>query len=65
MRVLAVTLAALVIGTGCGSQSYRIPNHELYRLSMLPPEQRGQRVRVVQETHETEVPTAQPWSFMA
>jgi hypothetical protein len=34
---------------GCLSNEYVIPHAELSRLTQLPPEQRGQRVRVVQE----------------
>jgi hypothetical protein len=41
-------LAALLLGTGCLSNEHRIPDAELARLANLPPEVRGQRVRVVQ-----------------
>src|SRR5262245_4118571 len=45
---LAFGLAALVALTACPSQSHRIPKSELYALAQEPPEQRGERVRVVQ-----------------
>ena len=54
MRLLAVVLAA-VTATGCAANSYRIPNGELARLAQTPPEQRGQRVRVIQEISGTAV----------
>jgi hypothetical protein len=54
MRLLAVVLAA-VMATGCAANSYRIPNGELARLAQTPPEQRGQRVRVIQEISATTV----------
>jgi hypothetical protein len=37
---------------GCLSNQYVIPKTELARLAQLPPEQRGQRVQVVQELGE-------------
>lgn len=54
MRLIAVVLAALMV-TGCAANSYRIPPGELARLSQVAPEQRGQRVRVVQEINATTV----------
>lgn len=48
MRLLAITLAASLIG-GCAANSYRIPNGELERIASQAPEQRGQKVRVIQE----------------
>jgi hypothetical protein len=48
MRLLCVFLAAMLIG-GCGANSYRIPPSELARLAQTQPEQRGQKVRVIQE----------------
>src|SRR3954470_3068090 len=60
MRLIAVVMAGLLVGTGCAANSYRIPNSELQRLSMLPPEQRSQRVLVSQELTDTEVVPAQP-----
>lgn len=46
-----VTLAAFLSFSmgGCLSNEYVIPQAELTRLAQLPPEQRGQRVHVVQE----------------
>lgn len=58
MRLVAVTLAGLLVG--CAANSYTIPNSELQRLSQLPPEQRAQRVLVSQEITMTDVANAQP-----
>jgi len=41
---------ALAPSAGCLSDSYRIPDQDLQRLTSLPPEQRGQAIRVVQRT---------------
>ncbi len=41
-----------VFSTGCLSNEYRIPRAELQRLASLPPDERGQRVRLVQEMGE-------------
>ncbi len=48
MRLLSVVMAASLIG-GCAANSYRIPSGELERIANSPPEQRGQKVRVIQE----------------
>ncbi len=60
MRLLAVVMAGLLVGTGCASTSYKIPSSELQRLSMVPPEARGQRVLVSQEISATDVEAAEP-----
>ncbi|MBA3464814.1 MAG: hypothetical protein H0T46_33075 [Deltaproteobacteria bacterium] len=60
MRFIAVVMAGLLVGTGCAANSYRIPNSELQRLSMIPPETRAQRVLVSQELTATEVADAEP-----
>jgi len=52
MRRLALVLA---VATGCGTTSYKIPGAELQRLAMLPPAQRGQSVRAVQQLTDAEV----------
>jgi hypothetical protein len=44
---LAAT-AALSLATGCLSSTHIIPRGQLVALAQLPPEQRGERVRVVQ-----------------
>ncbi|MBS1120903.1 MAG: hypothetical protein H6Q90_3131 [Deltaproteobacteria bacterium] len=59
MRLIAVVLAAVTFGGGCAANSYQIPSSELRRLSMVPPETRGQRVRVIQELGGTEVAPAE------
>jgi hypothetical protein len=40
------------VTSGCLSNEYRIPNDELRRLAGLPPDARGQNVRVVQQLGE-------------
>lgn len=60
MRALAVVLASSLIASGCAVNSYKIPPDELARLARLPPEARGEHVRVVQEIVASEVPAAPP-----
>jgi len=49
MRPVAILLAAAVATSGCASNTYKIPASELQRLATVPPEARGQHVRVVQQ----------------
>jgi hypothetical protein len=63
MRHLPVRLAAAIAATaflaaGCLDNTYRIPHASLMQLSMTPPEQRGQRVRVVQGVGGSDDPPA-------
>ncbi len=58
MRLIAVVMAGLLVGTGCAANSYTIPTSELIRLANTPPEARGQRVRVIQELNPSDVPPA-------
>jgi hypothetical protein len=58
MRALAVVLAGSLIAGGCSVNSYKIPTSELARLAQVPPEARGQHVRVIQEIVESDVPAA-------
>jgi len=60
MRALAVVLAGSLIAAGCAANSYQIPPGELARLAQVPPEQRGQHVRVIQEVMGSDVPPAPP-----
>ncbi|MBX3157203.1 MAG: hypothetical protein KF773_14605 [Deltaproteobacteria bacterium] len=60
MRVLAAVLATAIVGTGCASNSFRIPNRDLQQLAQTAPEQRGQKVRVIQELNATPVNPATP-----
>ena len=60
MRALAVVLASSLIASGCAVNSYKIPPDELARLARVPPEARGEHVRVVQEILASEVPAAPP-----
>jgi hypothetical protein len=62
MRALAVVLAGSLIASGCAVNSYRIPTSELARLAQVPPDARGQRVRVIQEVVASDVPAAPPVS---
>ena len=48
MRGLAVVVAGSLIASGCSVNSYKIPTSELVRLAQVPPEARGQHVRVIQ-----------------
>lgn len=57
---LASLLAASALASGCASNTYTIPSAELQRLATLPPEARGQRVRVVQELSDADVGPLQP-----
>jgi hypothetical protein len=59
MRALAVVLAGSLVA-GCAVNSYRIPPNELARLARVPPQARGEHVRVVQEILASEVPAAPP-----
>jgi hypothetical protein len=62
MRALAVVLAGSLIAGGCAVNSYRIPTTELARLAQVPPDARGQHVRVIQEIVASDVPAAPPVS---
>ena len=53
-------VAASVLAAGCLSSSYTIPNSELRRLATLPPDQRGQHVRVVQLVNDADVGPRHP-----
>jgi hypothetical protein len=54
MRSLALVLAASLVA-GCGTTSYKIPGNELQRLAQLPPEHRGDSVRVIQQLNDADV----------
>jgi hypothetical protein len=58
--MLVMVLVAATISAGCAANSYRIPTKDLHQLSAMPPEQRGQRVRVIQEISATDAPAARP-----
>ena len=60
MRLVASLLAGSLLATGCLSTAYTIPPAELTRLAQLPPEQRGQNVRVVQMVGDTDAGGSQP-----
>ena len=60
MRLVASLLAGSLLATGCLSTAYTIPPAELTRLAQLPPEQRGQSVRVVQMVGDSEAGRSQP-----
>lgn len=62
MRALAVVLAGSLIAAGCSVHSYKIPTSELARLARVPPDARGQHVRVIEEIVASDVPAATPVS---
>jgi len=49
------TALLLAVATGCGTTSYKIPAAELQRLAMIPPAQRGQSVRAVQQLSDADL----------
>jgi hypothetical protein len=55
-----VAAAGLANVTGCLSDSYRIRDSELQRLTSLPPEQRGASIRVLQRTSFSSEVAADP-----
>jgi len=56
------TATLLAFAMGCGTTSYKIPASELMRLSQLPPAERGQNVRVVQQLSDADVGAPAPVS---
>lgn len=58
MRLLAGALAGAMFFTGCATDAYRIPKAELARISIAPPEVRGNRVRVIEEIKPLDAPDA-------
>ncbi len=59
MRFLATALAVSLVA-GCSTTTYQISNAELVRLAQLPPEQRGQSVRVTQQLTDADLGQPQP-----
>lgn len=57
-RAYALLLATTVTAAGCNAQTYQISRGELARLSMVPPESRGERVRVTEQMHTIAAPAA-------
>jgi len=57
MRTLAFFLA---LTTACATTSYKVPSSELQRLAQLPPEQRGEHVRVIQQIGNDDLGPAYP-----
>lgn len=60
MRLLAISLATSLLAGGCATSTYKISGAELERLAQLPPEQRGQSVRVTQQLTDTDPGAPQP-----
>jgi hypothetical protein len=60
MRAVAVVLAGSLFATGCGSNTYEIKSPELLRLAQLPPDGRGQKVRVTQNLTDQDVGPPEP-----
>lgn len=48
MKRAAVLVCVLTLASGCLSRSHVIPKRDLLALSQMPPDQRGQSVRVIQ-----------------
>lgn len=46
--------------SGCGTSTYKISGYELQRLASLPPDQRGQNVRVTQQLTDADLGAPQP-----
>lgn len=61
-RLFSVAIVSMAVSAAaCASQSHRIPQHELARISQTAPETRGQRVRVVQSLgNRDDAPPAPP-----
>jgi len=60
-RAVAVVLClAVSVQAGCLQSTHRIPRGELMRLAMMPSDQRGEHVRVVQELGGEQPPAATP-----
>jgi hypothetical protein len=60
-RVKRLALAvATVFGTGCLSSTHVIPHDDLVALAQTPPEQRGERVRVIQGFSGADEPPSAP-----
>lgn len=59
-RALAAVVACVCLLSqgGCLQSTHKIPRGELQRLSMLPPEERGQSVRVIQDLGGEQPPAA-------
>ncbi len=56
-KVLLISFLGLALGsTGCLSTSHRVSKGELMKLSQVAPEQRGEKVRVVQGVGNSEGP---------
>lgn len=60
LRLTSIILAGAVALAGCASVGHRIPGDELARLAQTPPEQRGERVRVIQGLGGSEDPPSAP-----
>jgi hypothetical protein len=59
MRALISLFLAVLLASGCAANSFRIPASELARLAQTAPEDRGRRVRVIQEIRGTAVTPAE------
>jgi hypothetical protein len=56
----AILGATATVAAGCLSTAHRVPGHELQALAQTPPEQRGERVRVIQGFASEEQPPEAP-----
>lgn len=53
-------LVGVLLGSGCLSRTHQIPKRDLMALATMPPDARGQRVRVVQNFAHDDGPPEQP-----
>jgi hypothetical protein len=60
LLALAVAIAFAGATSGCLSHEYRVSRRELDRLAQLPPDARGQQVRVVQKIGARRAPPVTP-----
>ncbi|HEY0255227.1 MAG TPA: hypothetical protein VGC41_27050 [Kofleriaceae bacterium] len=57
---MRLTASFLTLAMACGTTTYKIPATELERLARLPPDQRGQNVRVVQQLSDADLGAPAP-----
>jgi hypothetical protein len=60
MRIALALVGSLLMTSGCVSNEYRISRNELQRLAEMPPEVRGQHVRMVQGIGERRADPVEP-----
>jgi len=58
--LLVLAVAAGLASAGCLQNTHRVPRDELFALTQLPPDERGERVRVVQNLSTSPQPHERP-----